>query len=80
MSHWAEIDENNVVVRVLVGDDTNGEEYAGKFIVKNLGGTWIQTSYNGTIRGIFAGIGDIYDPIKDEFISPIEYPAPNQMI
>jgi hypothetical protein len=73
MSHWAEIDENNVVIRVLVGDDSNGEENAGKFIIENLGGNWIQTSYNGKIRGMFAGIGDIYDPIKDEFVPSIEY-------
>lgn len=32
------------------------------------GGTWLQTSYNGKFRGKYAGIGDIYDPIKDEFV------------
>jgi hypothetical protein len=33
-------------------------------------GTWLQTSYNGKFRGLFAGIGMIYDPIKDEFVVP----------
>jgi hypothetical protein len=47
MSHWAEIDDNNTVVRVLVGDnnDPNGDE-GYQWLVENLGGTWIKTSYN----------------------------------
>jgi hypothetical protein len=70
MSHWAELDENNIVIRVLVGDDTNGEEAAGDFIIEHLGGRWIQTSYNSSIRKNFAGIGDIYDEVRDAFIAP----------
>jgi hypothetical protein len=70
VSNWAEIDENNIVVRVLAGDDTNGEEAAGQTLKENLGGEWIQTSYTGRIRGIFAGIGDTYDPELDAFIPP----------
>ena len=71
MSHWAEIDENNVVLRVTVGDnnDPNGDE-GYQWLLDNLGGTWIKTSYNGNIRGKFAGIGDTYDPIADVFVTP----------
>jgi hypothetical protein len=71
MSHWAEIDDNNIVLRVLVGnnDDPAGDEgYA--WLIDNLGGTWIKTSYNGKIRKNYAGVGYIYDEIKDAFIAP----------
>jgi hypothetical protein len=68
MSHWAEIDENNIVLRVLVGDnnDPNGDEGL-QWLLDNIGGTWIQTSYNANFRGKFAGIGDIYDSENDIF-------------
>jgi hypothetical protein len=71
MSHWAEINENNIVLRVTVGDndDPNGDE-GYQWLVDNLGGTWIKTSYNGNIRGKYAGVGDIYDPVADVFLSP----------
>jgi len=51
MSHWAELDEKNKVIRVLVGDnnDPAGDE-GYQWLVDNLGGTWVKTSYNGTIR------------------------------
>jgi hypothetical protein len=72
VSHWAELDETNTVVRVLVGDnnDPAGDE-GYQWLIDNLGGTWIKTSYNGTIRYNFAGIGYSYDPIDDAFIAPI---------
>ena len=72
MSHWAEINEQNVVLRVLVGDndDPNGDE-GYKWLIDNLGGTWIQTSYTGRIRFNYAGIGYTYDPIDDAFIAPM---------
>ena len=69
MSHFAELDENNVVLRVLVGDNNMPNEGYDWF-VENLGGTWIQTSYNGNIRKNFAGIGYTYDAEKDAFIPP----------
>ena len=71
MSHWAEIDNQNIVLRVLVGDnnDSAGDE-GYSWLISNIGGTWIQTSYNGTFRYNFAGIGDIYDQIRDAFIAP----------
>jgi hypothetical protein len=68
MAHFAQVDENNIVTQVLVV--SNDEEHRGQeFLAKDLGlgGTWIQTSYNGNIRNKFAGIGDIYDPINDIF-------------
>ena len=72
MAHFAEIDNTNKVLRVLVVD--NSQEHRGQeFLAEDLGlgGTWIQTSYNGNIRGKFAGTGDIYDPINDVFVSPV---------
>ena len=47
MAHWAELDENNIVTRVLVGDnnDPAGDE-GYQWLIDNLGGTWIKTSYN----------------------------------
>lgn len=71
MSHWAEIDENNKVLRVLVGDnnDPAGDE-GYQWLLDNLGGTWIKTSYTEGIRFNFAGIGYTYDPINDAFIAP----------
>jgi hypothetical protein len=71
MAHWAEVDSNNIVLRVLVGDnnDPNGDE-GYQWLLDNLGGTWIKTSYNGNIRKNYAGIGFTYDPVRDAFISP----------
>ena len=71
MSHWAELDENNIVLRVTVGDnnDPNGDE-GYQWLIDNLGGTWVQTSYNCNFRKNYAGVGMIYDPIRDAFISP----------
>jgi hypothetical protein len=80
MSHFAEIDENNIVVRVLVGDnnDPAGDE-GYQWFVDNLGGRWIKTSYNGNIRGVFASIGYTYNEENDVFVLPDltpETPAP----
>ena len=69
MAHFAEIDENNIVTRVLVTDN-NAPNEGYDWLVQNLGGTWIQTSYNGTIRKNFAGIGFTYDSDLDAFIAP----------
>ena len=66
MSHWAEIDANKIVVRVLVGDNNEPDE--GEAFMNSLGGTWIKTSYNGNIRKNFAGIGFTYDESRDAFI------------
>jgi hypothetical protein len=71
MAHWAEIDENNIVLRVTVGDnnDPNGDE-GYQWLIDNLGGTWVKTSYNATIRKNFAGIGFTFDEELDAFIPP----------
>ncbi len=71
MSHWAELDDNNIVLRVTVGDnnDPAGDE-GYQWLIDNVGGTWVQTSYNGNFRFNFAGIGYTYDPIDDAFIAP----------
>jgi hypothetical protein len=69
MAHFAEIDQNNIVIRVLVTDN-NAPNEGYDFLVENLGGTWIQTSYNANIRKNFAGIGFTYDETLDAFIPP----------
>jgi hypothetical protein len=71
MSHFAELDKNNKVIRVLVGDnnDPAGDE-GYQWLLDNLGGIWVKTSYNGKIRYNFAGIGYTYDKDADAFIAP----------
>jgi hypothetical protein len=67
MSHWAQIDNNNIVTQVLVGPNYGDE---GEAFFNALGGTWVKTSYNGNIRKNYAGIGYIYDTDRDAFIAP----------
>ena len=67
MSHWAQIDENNIVTQVLVGPNYGDE---GEAFFNALGGTWVKTSYNGNIRKNYAGIGFTYDATRDAFIAP----------
>ena len=74
MAHFAELDENNLVVRVLVTDnDFPGEGL--EWLEDTFGGVWIQTSYNANIRGKFAAIGDTYDPNLDVFVAPYSKPV-----
>ena len=71
MAHFAEIDENNIVVRVLVVPDeqeNRGQDYLANDL--GLGGTWVQTSYTARIRKNYAGIGMSYDASRDAFIGP----------
>lgn len=71
MAHFAEIDENNIVVRVLVVPDE--QEHRGEDFLANdlkLGGRWIQTSYNKNIRVNYAGIGFSYNKEYDIFLPP----------
>ena len=78
MAHFAEIGLNNVVERVIVVHnnellDENGNEVEQNginFCRNLLGGTWLQTSYNGNMRKNFAGSGYTYDSQRDAFISP----------
>ena len=71
MSHWAELDKDNKVIRVLVGDnnDPAGDE-GYQWLIDNLGGTWVQTSYNGNFRYNYAGVFYSYDEVADAFIAP----------
>jgi hypothetical protein len=71
MSHWAEIDENKIVLRVLVGNNSEPDE--GEAFMNSLGGTWVKTSYNNTIRKNYAGVGMSYDEGRDAFIAPKPY-------
>lgn len=71
MAHWAKLDQDNFVVKVIVTDNNDPNNDEGyKWITENLGGTWVKTSYNGNIRKNFAGVGFVYDVERDAFIAP----------
>jgi hypothetical protein len=78
MAHFAQLDENNVVLQVIVVHnndclDVNGNESEAvgvAFCQNLLGGVWKQTSYNGTMRKNYAGIGYTYDAGRNAFIAP----------
>jgi hypothetical protein len=74
MSHFAELDENNIVKRVLVGDNNLPNE-GHDWFVANLGGRWVQTSYNNNFRKQFAATGYKYDEDADVFIEISPYPS-----
>lgn len=76
MAHFAQIDENNVVVQVLVVPDEQqhrGNDYLSLDLM--LGGRWVQTSYNSNIRGMYAGVGYIFNEELDIFLPPQPYPS-----
>lgn len=78
MAHFAELDAENTVLRVVVVAneillDSNGVEQEQRgidFCVQLFGSKWLQTSYSGSFRKNFAGIGFIYDAQRDAFIAP----------
>jgi hypothetical protein len=79
MAHFAKLDENNVVTQVIVVINNelmdNGVESEQKGIdfCKSLFGAdtrWVQTSYNASFRGLYAGIGYTYDAANDVFVAP----------
>jgi len=77
MAHFAELDENNIVLRVtvvanevLLDENRIEQESLGLEHLKHLGGRWIQTSYNNNFRKRYCGIGFIYDEERDAFIAP----------
>jgi hypothetical protein len=83
MAHFAELDENNKVIQVLVVRNEDApDEATGKDYLSQLGfqGTWVQTSYNNNFRGKFATINDTYDAENDEFVAPllVNYPVPGE--
>ena len=83
MAHFARIDKNNIVQKVIVVDNIellnesgNEEEDFGIVFLNNLFGagfTWVQTSYNGNFRKNYAGVGYTYDKTRDAFIEPIPF-------
>jgi hypothetical protein len=82
MAHFAELDETNIVKQVIVvhnnellDDGKESEQKGIDFCVAHYGGTWLQTSFNGSIRKNFAGPEFTYDPVRDAFIAPQPYPS-----
>lgn len=83
MAHFAQLDSNDVVLRVIVvdtkdnstADGVEKESIGQAFCERLLGGNWIQTSYNNNMRVRYAGIGYSYDPTLDAFIPPKPYPS-----
>lgn len=79
MAHFAEINENNEVTRVLVTDNQMPNEGLD-WLLETFGGRWVQTSYNtyagvhalggNPLRKNYAGIGYVYDESRDAFIPP----------
>ena len=70
MAHFAQIKDGIVQQVIVVHNNEVPDEETGKAFIASIGldGEWIQTSYNGTMRGKFAGIGDIWDGTN--FVSP----------
>jgi hypothetical protein len=83
MAHFAEIDSDNKVLRVVVVNnnellDENGQESEDKgaaFCQSLFGGTWVQTSFNGNFRKLYAAKGFTYDAGRDAFIPPKPFPS-----
>jgi hypothetical protein len=81
MAHYAELDSNNVVKQVIVVSNADTSTAQGEekesigiaFCERLLGGTWVKTSYNATIRKNYAGIKYTYDKDRDAFIPPKPY-------
>ena len=91
MAHFAELDENNIVLRVIVVSDVdaiNGEVFCNNL----LGGSWKQTSYNTrggvhyapdsqtpddgvALRKNYASKGYVFDEVRDAFMAPQPYPS-----
>jgi hypothetical protein len=84
MAHFAELDENNVVLQVIVvhnnellDDEGQENEAKGVEFCSTLFGhnNWVQTSYNHSMRKQFAGVGFTYDDVNDIFVAPQPYPS-----
>jgi len=74
MAHFAELDNNNNVLRVIVVADeyeSNGVDWCNNLF----GGTWVQTSFNNRIRKQFCGVGFKYLPDADVFVTPQPFPS-----
>ena len=70
MSHFAEINSDNIVQRVIVAEQNfiNSGAVGDSF-------NWVQTSYNGNFRKNYAGSGYTYDKVRDAFIPPQPFPS-----
>jgi hypothetical protein len=87
MAHFAELNNNNKVLQVIVisnidvdangGDESaQAETFVASIVPYGTGGVaWKQTSYNNNFRKQYAGIGYSYDSSKDKFILPQPYPS-----
>ena len=82
MAHFAKV-ENGIVTQVIVvgnadtasADGTEKEYIGAAFCERLFGGDWKQTSYNGTFRKNYAGVGYTYDENRNAFIAPQPYPS-----
>lgn len=81
MAHFAKIGIDNIIIEVVVINNVDNmtpqgveDENVGIEFLRKLTGheSWVQTSYNGNIRGKFAAIGDVYNSTDDEFVSPTD--------
>ena len=79
MAHFAQVTDN-IVRNVIVidnsdcaGGDYPDSEPIGQAFIASIGieGDWLQTSYNNNFRGTYAGQGMTYDPVLDQFVSPV---------
>lgn len=85
MANFAKLDESNIVLEVNVLNNEvlnnlpfpESEPIGIEFFTQWSGGYihWLQTSYNNNFRKNFAGIGYLYDPIRDAFIPPQPFPS-----
>jgi len=87
MAHFAELNENNKVLRVVVACNNDIANNGGELSEQAAehfktvcplsinGVKWLQTSYNNNFRKQYAGINYTYDSIKDKFIAPQPYPS-----
>lgn len=83
MAHFAQLDLDDNVIQVIVVNNSDildesgneSEEIGVNFCKNLLGGNWVQTSYNGSIRKNYAGRGFMYDRVRDAFIPPKPFPS-----
>lgn len=76
MAHFAKLEDDKVTEVIVVANSDCGDlpfpesEPVGQTFIASIGltGTWLQTSYNGSFRGCYAGIGYTYDPVTDVFV------------
>lgn len=75
MIYWAELDENNIVQKVVVSEISNEDPDGYNWLIDNFGGSWIRTYIDGYSGKRFARVGYYYDSQNDVFIPPQPYPS-----